>query len=146
MGCGISVSGTLNYDENGESYKGEWYNGNKEGYGEYTFSSGDSYKGNWKNSKKHGIGIYTTSKGDRTVGRWENDKIMNIYSYIKNKKIIMEDETTTLDEIACVACKENKIKIVFLPCKHSCCCISCSNKLISCPMCRRDINNRVEFY
>lgn len=33
--------------------------------------------------------------------------------------------------------------VVFAPCGHYCCCLTCSGKVNKCPLCRRDIQHRV---
>ena len=50
-------AGFLKYD-NGDYYIGLFYEGKKNGYGEYFYSNGDWYKGNWVEDKKHGLGFY----------------------------------------------------------------------------------------
>lgn len=56
------------------NYKGEC-NSRKErnGIGEYTFSTGELYEGGWLNGKKHGIGKYTYADGDYDWSFWDND-------------------------------------------------------------------------
>ena len=36
---------------------------------------------------------------------------------------------------ACLLCKKNEINCVFTPCGHMCCCISCGERIMSCPLC-----------
>ena len=70
----------------GETYKGEWLNDLKNGYGTYKFKNGNKYKGIWKNNKKDGQNgmkngkkygqscIFTYKNGDIYEGEWiDND-------------------------------------------------------------------------
>ena len=41
---------------NGESYIGQWKNGQVEGYGEYFNEDGSEYKGQWVGDVQHGKG------------------------------------------------------------------------------------------
>ena len=43
---------------NGDCYKGDWIDGEKEGRGVYEFSSGDIYEGSWAKDKRNGRGTY----------------------------------------------------------------------------------------
>lgn len=45
----------------------------------------------------------------------------------------------------CVICMDAKCEVVFVPCGHMCCCLSCCDKeLQSCPMCRGDIERKIK--
>ncbi len=62
-----SLKKNLYYDEKefgNEKYKGEFSkNGKKEGYGEYIYENGENYKGEWYNDKRHGKGeLYNKNK------------------------------------------------------------------------------------
>ncbi|MBN3299512.1 LRSM1 ligase, partial [Amia calva] len=46
----------------------------------------------------------------------------------------------------CVVCMELESQVIFLPCGHVCCCQGCSSALLSCPLCRGDIAQRVRIY
>ena len=48
----------------GDSYKGQFINGKKEGEGIYNYKNGDIYNGNWKNDNKEGEGKYNYKNGD----------------------------------------------------------------------------------
>lgn len=54
-----------------------------------------------------------------------------------------KDELNTEGE--CVICMETKSEVVFVPCGHMCCCLSCSKKdLEDCPMCRTNIEKTIK--
>ncbi|CAI9580680.1 unnamed protein product [Staurois parvus] len=44
----------------------------------------------------------------------------------------------------CVVCMEQES--IFIPCGHVCCCTSCGDALHVCPLCRRDIAQRIRIY
>ncbi|MBN3323901.1 LRSM1 ligase, partial [Atractosteus spatula] len=46
----------------------------------------------------------------------------------------------------CVVCMEKESQTIFLPCGHVCCCQGCSDALLSCPLCRGEIAQRVRIY
>ncbi|NXJ68942.1 LRSM1 ligase, partial [Rostratula benghalensis] len=46
----------------------------------------------------------------------------------------------------CVVCMEQETQMIFLPCGHVCCCQTCCQRLHSCPLCRRDITQRIRIF
>ncbi|XP_053138205.1 E3 ubiquitin-protein ligase LRSAM1 isoform X2 [Hemicordylus capensis] len=54
----------------------------------------------------------------------------------------------TLEErhCECVVCMENEAQVVFLTCGHVCCCQTCSEALRSCPLCRKEITQRIRLF
>ncbi|XP_073496666.1 E3 ubiquitin-protein ligase LRSAM1 isoform X2 [Phyllobates terribilis] len=59
--------------------------------------------------------------------------------------------TLSLPDVAnrlseCVVCMELEAQAIFLPCGHVCCCASCGDALQTCPLCRRDISQRIRIY
>lgn len=46
----------------------------------------------------------------------------------------------------CVVCMEQEPQTIFLPCGHVCCCQRCCERLHSCPLCRRDIAQRIRIF
>ncbi|KAM9521780.1 E3 ubiquitin-protein ligase LRSAM1 isoform 1-T1 [Guaruba guarouba] len=46
----------------------------------------------------------------------------------------------------CVVCMEQETQMIFLPCGHVCCCQSCCERLLTCPLCRRDITQRIRIF
>ncbi|NXR09005.1 LRSM1 ligase, partial [Semnornis frantzii] len=46
----------------------------------------------------------------------------------------------------CVVCMEQEPQIIFLPCGHVCCCQSCCERLQPCPLCRKDIAERIRIF
>ncbi|MDR1494624.1 MAG: hypothetical protein LBI29_01130 [Rickettsiales bacterium] len=54
----LEGNGTLEYDNDGGTYSGEFKDNNINGFGTLTDSDGNTYEGNWLNGKLDGEGIY----------------------------------------------------------------------------------------
>ncbi|GMI21647.1 hypothetical protein TeGR_g8081 [Tetraparma gracilis] len=69
-------SGSMTYP-NGDSYEGEWKNGQMEGEGTYMYkTSGDVYSGTFVGGKKHGAGLYEFGKDKSVIkGTWEAGQV-----------------------------------------------------------------------
>jgi len=50
------------------------------------------------------------------------------------------------DSMDCVICEEKVAKVILEPCCHMVMCRNCSNNVRKCPMCRADINSRLEVF
>jgi len=59
---------------NQDVYKGEWKNGNLNGFGEYHFAMGGVYKGNWKDGLMHGKGECCYKDNSTYKGEWNLGK------------------------------------------------------------------------
>ncbi|KAH7728372.1 junctophilin [Aphelenchoides avenae] len=59
-----------------ESYKGEWKNDKRSGYGICERSDGLKYAGEWLNNKKHGYGITSFTDGTKEEGRYKNNVLV----------------------------------------------------------------------
>ncbi|NXN90957.1 LRSM1 ligase, partial [Rhinopomastus cyanomelas] len=46
----------------------------------------------------------------------------------------------------CVVCMEQETQMIFLPCGHICCCQTCCEQLHTCPLCRKDITQRIRIF
>ncbi|KAM9594641.1 E3 ubiquitin-protein ligase LRSAM1 isoform 1-T5 [Morphnus guianensis] len=46
----------------------------------------------------------------------------------------------------CVVCMEQETQMIFLPCGHVCCCQTCCDQLHTCPLCRKDITQRIRIF
>ncbi|NXJ39420.1 LRSM1 ligase, partial [Ciconia maguari] len=46
----------------------------------------------------------------------------------------------------CVVCMEQETQMIFLPCGHVCCCQTCCERLHICPLCRKDIAQRIRIF
>ena len=63
--------GEFKDSEDGSTYKGNWKDGKKNGYGEVKWDGGGDYKGNWKDGEENGYGVKTWSDGSIYNGNWE---------------------------------------------------------------------------
>ena len=50
-------------NENGQNYKGQWKNNEKNGKGEYFWPNGNKYVGEYRCGKREGFGIMYYSNG-----------------------------------------------------------------------------------
>ena len=57
-----------------------------------------------------------------------------------------EEQKETGDRYICKVCYENPLEVIFLPCKHVCCCKECSDKVSNCPMCRTRIRAKLPLF
>ncbi|ELR20545.1 zinc finger, C3HC4 type (RING finger) domain containing protein [Acanthamoeba castellanii str. Neff] len=46
----------------------------------------------------------------------------------------------------CVLCLDKARNAVLVPCGHACCCLGCAKKLTSCPLCRKEITDKLAIY
>ncbi|XP_060697267.1 E3 ubiquitin-protein ligase LRSAM1 isoform X2 [Hemiscyllium ocellatum] len=51
-----------------------------------------------------------------------------------------------LAQSECVVCLERESQMIFLPCGHVCCCQTCGAELSTCPLCRKDIEQKIRIY
>jgi len=73
-------NGTLTYAAGG-SYSGNWEMGQKEGFGILQFADGSEYSGNFKNNLIQGDGTYTFVNGDVYTGSFMNQRYEGIGTY-----------------------------------------------------------------
>lgn len=62
-------NGHMSYKSTGESYKGFWQQGKREGLGTFSSASG-TYTGEWSNDRMHGRGILQETAGGRYETVW----------------------------------------------------------------------------
>lgn len=74
-------------------------------------------------------------------------KISNSNIQIYNDTV-MNDEKTDIEDLLCCVCKENKVKLMTIPCNHICLCLRCHKEMISskCPICQTNIINYSRIY
>lgn len=65
--------GTMTW-ENGDVYKGGFFNGNRHGHGTLSFADGSEYVGEWECNLQHGIGTRRWVNGDCYTGQYRNGK------------------------------------------------------------------------
>ncbi len=74
----------------GDTYEGEFKNGETNGEGTYKWIDGNIYRGSFIKGDKHGKGTYTFTDGRRWVGEFRNEKIWNAKLYDKDGNVIEE--------------------------------------------------------
>ncbi|XP_075762124.1 E3 ubiquitin-protein ligase LRSAM1 [Pelodiscus sinensis] len=57
-----------------------------------------------------------------------------------------EPEPEPARKSECVVCMEREAQMIFLTCGHVCCCLTCCELLRICPLCRKDIVQRVRIF
>lgn len=59
-----------------ETYKGEWKNDKRHGYGIIEDTDGFSYIGEWSENMRHGLGVATYPDGTKLEGEWKHDELV----------------------------------------------------------------------
>ena len=75
----VESNGPIERDDNHlvETYKGEWKNDKRHGYGIIEFSDGYSYVGEWSENMRHGLGVATYPDETKLEGEWKNDELVS---------------------------------------------------------------------
>ena len=58
----------------GDTYTGEWKDGERNGQGTMTYADGDTYTGEWKDGKRNGHGTGKYIAGSSYTGEWKGGK------------------------------------------------------------------------
>jgi len=66
----VTGEGLLEFDD-GSTYRGNFLNCSRHGYGEHTFVSGANYKGQFLKGRRHGKGVYTFPSGTTFTGEYK---------------------------------------------------------------------------
>ena len=66
---------------------GQWYNNNKNGYGELIWPDGKKYVGYYLEDQKDGFGIFYLKKYCFFLGFWKNGKRHGLAKYIEGNHI-----------------------------------------------------------
>ena len=64
----------------------------------------------------------------------------------KRVKKYKKDEVTSIEEKQCKICMTNRMKVLFLPCRHLLSCSTCSKQCNSCPVCRKNISSKIHIF
>jgi len=65
--------GILTWPNGKYQYIGNFVNGDRSGYGTFTFGNGTRYEGNWNGHAREGFGTANFPNGDKYIGEWKND-------------------------------------------------------------------------
>ena len=70
----------------GDSYEGQWKNGDMHGEGIYKYSDGNSYEGQFVNNDFHGFGVFRFATGDsiRIEGEWLDGDLIEGRQYFRD--------------------------------------------------------------
>ena len=78
------------------------------------------------------------------------DQISNPTSQTESGK--EQDRTTEINvrdmitQLTCKICFSAAVGIIFLPCGHLVCCVSCAPAMVDCPICRKTVNGTVQAF
>ena len=51
-----------------------------------------------------------------------------------------------INQLTCKICFSAVVGIIFLPCGHLVCCVSCAPAMVDCPICRKTVNGTVQAF
>ena len=51
-----------------------------------------------------------------------------------------------ITQLTCKICFSAAVGIIFLPCGHLVCCVSCAPAMVDCPICRKTVNGTVQAF
>ncbi len=82
------------YDNGNEitdyKYKGEYENGEPNGWGIFKYPTGELYEGEYKDGKTHGKGTFIYPNGSKSIGEFRENKPWNITEFDHKNKVIGE--------------------------------------------------------
>lgn len=90
----------------------------------------------------NGVKRVPATKHVRLRSNKEKSSKMHKTVPVKRKANSVKQQQT--DEHRCVVCTYQEATIVFLPCRHQHVCMTCSEKLSTCPVCRVVISDKFE--
>jgi len=79
-------------------------------------------------------------KGLRDVGAAKTRALSQEISRLQREK----DEL--MDRAVCVVCADSQINTILSPCGHRCMCKGCAGVLSSCPLCRKAITDKLQYF
>lgn len=79
--------------ENGDIYNGQWYEGQKSGFGFYQHHSGEIYEGTWFQDRRQGKGKFLFHNGNKFSGVYDNNDIVHgRYIFADGTELVLEEE------------------------------------------------------
>lgn len=159
-----------------EIYEGNWIDGMLEGRGRIFYRTGDTYSGNVHRNQRHGYGVMTFSCGIVYSGYWKNNIVLEpvimesnvdgqkiawlffmVYQGISllisiigiillSRVVSFHNSKQEGKESECCICMAARFQIAFIPCGHLCVCQQCSISVDYCPVCRKNIEDRVQIF
>ena len=153
----------------GDTFSGYWKKGEMHGKGTYLYTNGDVYQGKWVDGKKDGKGLHSTANSTFEEV-WESGTRVSKteVAFVPPRLMGTTSDEATIDSLKdevkrlrsqiefmqengssngnCTVCYEGAIDAVIIPCGHMCVCMSCTEHLQRCPICRTDITEVVRTY
>lgn len=62
------------------------------------------------------------------------------------EKFRIENDNENKKSIECKICLDEEVGMIFIPCGHICACVTCSQELTRCPVCRKHIVKKIRGY
>lgn len=90
--------------------------------------------------------IFTQDQHSEPVDHELNNLEQYNYNYSSNHSNSCNSNSSGSLNGICKICYTNSIELVFLPCGHSVSCLSCAQRLYSCPFCRASITTRIRTF
>ena len=97
-----------------------------------------------------GNGTHAQECSENTLQVDTTDQISNPMSQAETGK--EQDPTTEINvkdmitQLTCKVCFSAAVGIIFLPCGHLVCCVSCAPAMVDCPICRKTVNGTVQAF
>ena len=83
----------------GQTYNGDWADGNKHGKGVYRWPNGDSYEGDWVNGKRTGRGVFRWPNGNIYDGDFLDSKMSSGQMFLADASLNLAAEFSGGDEV-----------------------------------------------
>ncbi|XP_053392203.1 baculoviral IAP repeat-containing protein 8-like isoform X2 [Mercenaria mercenaria] len=64
----------------------------------------------------------------------------------RNRETPLEENLRLKSLIICMSCGKNKVNALFIPCTHHRLCMECAEPLTECPVCRRNIRQKIRTF
>jgi hypothetical protein len=75
------------------------------------------------------------------IGKMESTTLDSIIGQLKAVLALMETQRS--EKLLCDVCLQRNKCVIFYPCRHKTACQSCADKVLICPICRTNIQERI---
>lgn len=75
-----------------------------------------------------------------------NNYIVLLLLFIVDVKSLKRENEDMRERSSCKICRDAEVNVVFIPCGHLVCCLSCSHSIQKCPICRQEIRRSVKIF
>jgi hypothetical protein len=78
----------FNIKSDGSKYVGDYFEGQKQGFGHFSWPDGSEFKGEFLGNVMEGKGTYAWADGRQYIGDWKNSKMdgMGVFTWLDGKK------------------------------------------------------------